>query len=149
MNMEAYLMWIWLGLTIVFIVFELITTSLTTIWFAGGGLVAFILALLKAPWWAQLAAFLVVSLVLLIFTRPVLTKVLHVGGTRTNVDSLIGQRAKVIVDINNAEGIGYAIVGGQDWSARSEDDSVVIPKDCEAVIVGVSGVKLILRPIEE
>lgn len=147
--METYLIWIWLGLTVLFVVFELVTTSLTTIWFAGGGLVAFILAILKTPWWAQVIAFIVVSVVLLIFTRPVLTKLLKVGNTKTNVDSLVGQRAKVLVDIDNAAGIGYAIVGGQDWSARSEDDAVVIPKGSEAIIVGISGVKLILRPIDK
>ena len=107
-----FIVWIWLGLLVLFIVFELMTTSLTTIWFAGGALVAFVMALVGLPVWAQIAAFFVVSIVLLIFTRPFLTKFLKVGGEKTNVDSLIGQTARVIVDINNNDSIGYALVGG-------------------------------------
>ena len=110
-----FIVWIWLGLLVLFIVFELITTSLTTIWFAGGALVAFVMALVELPVWAQIVAFFVVSIVLLIFTRPFLTKFLKVGGEKTNVDSLIGQTARVIVDINNNDSIGYALVGGQEW----------------------------------
>ncbi len=143
-NMEPVI-WIWLALLIVFIVFELSTTSLTTIWFAGGALVALILALVKAPLWAQIVVFIVVSLLLLFFTRPLLTKVLKVGTTKTNVDSLIGQRAKVIVEIDNDKEMGYAVVNGQEWTARSENDSDVIPEDEMVEIVGISGVKLIVK----
>lgn len=142
-----YIMWIWLGLLIAFVVFEIITTSLTTIWFAGGALVAFIMSIFKLPWWSELIAFCVISLLLLIFTRPFVTKLLKVGENKTNVDSLIGCRAKVIVGINNAEGIGYAVVNGQDWSARAEKDSDIIEEGAEAEIVGITGVKLILRPL--
>lgn len=144
-----FIVWIWLGLLVLFIVFELITTSLTTIWFAGGALVAFVMALVGLPVWAQIAAFFVVSIVLLIFTRPFLTKFLKVGGEKTNVDSLIGQTARVIVDINNNDSIGYALVGGQEWAARAENDNDIIPKDTLVEIVGVSGVKLIVRRKEE
>lgn len=144
-----FIVWIWLGLLVLFIVFELMTTSLTTIWFAGGSLVAFVMALVGLPVWAQIAAFFVVSIVLLIFTRPFLTKFLKVGGEKTNVDSLIGQTARVIVDINNNDSIGYALVGGQEWTARAENDSDIIPKDTLVEIVGVSGVKLIVRRKEE
>ena len=86
---------------------------------------------------------------LLIFTRPFLTKFLKVGGEKTNVDSLIGQTARVIVDINNNDSIGYALVGGQEWTARAENDNDIIPKDTLVEIVGVSGVKLIVRRKEE
>lgn len=144
-----FIVWIWLGLLVLFIVFELITTSLTTIWFAGGALVAFVMALVELPVWAQIVAFFVVSIVLLIFTRPFLTKFLKVGGEKTNVDSLIGQTARVIVDINNNDSIGYALVGGQEWTARAENDKDIIPKDTLVEIVGVSGVKLIVRRKEE
>ena len=65
---------IWLVLLIVAIVAEVLTMGLTTIWFAGGALVAIFAAILNAPVWLQVVLFLVVSLVLLIFTRPVAVK---------------------------------------------------------------------------
>lgn len=139
--------WVWLGLVAVFVIVEIATTSLTTIWFAGGALIAFVMSLFHAPVWADIIVFLVVSLILLFFTRPLATRVLKVGTSKTNVESLIGKNAKVIVGIDNNKGIGYAVVDGQEWTARSEDDSVVIPEDSMVEIVGISGVKLIVREL--
>ncbi|MGN0375407.1 MAG: NfeD family protein [Butyrivibrio sp.] len=145
--MDNPFIWIWLGLVVVFIIFEVCTTSLTTIWFAGGAMLSFILALLKAPLWTQITAFVVVSVLLLIFTRPLVEKVLKVGTSKTNIDSLIGQKAKVLVEINNDKDMGFAVVNGQEWTARAEDGSEIIPEDALVEIVAISGVKLIVKKI--
>ena len=145
--MDNPFIWIWLGLVVVFIIFEVCTTSLTTIWFAGGAMLSFILALLKAPLWTQITAFVVVSVLLLIFTRPLVEKVLKVGTSKTNIDSLIGQKAKVLVEINNDKDMGFAVVNGQEWTARAEDGSEIIPEDVIVEIVAISGVKLIVKKI--
>ena len=60
---------IWLILTIVFIVVEMITVGLTSIWFAAGSLLSLIAAALGAPFGVQLAIFFIVSVVLLLATR--------------------------------------------------------------------------------
>lgn len=137
--------WIWLVLTIILIIFEVCTTGLTSIWFAAGGVVAFILSLLKAPIWAQIIAFAVVSVLLLIFTRPLVQKVLKVGENKTNLDSLIGKSAKVITEIDNNKGTGNAVVNGQEWTARSADDSEIIPEGTIVEVVNITGVKLIVK----
>lgn len=69
-----YVIYGWLGALILFLVIEIATTSLTTIWFAGGTVVALILNLCKAPFAAQAVSFFVISLALLILARPVLDK---------------------------------------------------------------------------
>lgn len=145
--MDNPFIWIWLGLVIVLIIFEVCTTSLTTIWFAGGAMVSFILAFVKAPIWAQIVAFAVVSVLLLIFTKPILEKALKVGTAKTNIDSLIGQKAKVITEIDNNKNMGNAVVNGQEWTARAEGDSQIIPKDSIVEIVEITGVKLIVKQI--
>ena len=61
----------WLIALAVLLVIEIITLGLTTIWFAGGALVAFVLALFNVPLLVQITVFLVVSILLLLFTRPV------------------------------------------------------------------------------
>lgn len=61
---------IWLILFVVLVVFEIATMGLTTIWFAAGALIAFFASLLHATWWLQFVFFIVVSLIMLIFTRP-------------------------------------------------------------------------------
>ena len=144
--MEMYLeLWVWLGALLLFVVIELFTVGLTTIWFAGGSLVATIMALLHAPLWSQIVAFLIVSIVLLVFTRPILVKKLKLGTAKTNIDSLIGQRARVIVTIDNKKEVGYAVLNGQEWTARSSDDDVVIAEDEYVEVVAISGVKLIVK----
>ena len=54
----------WLIALAVFLVIEIITMGLTTIWFAGGSLVAFIASLIGVPVVIQIAIFLVISFVL-------------------------------------------------------------------------------------
>lgn len=90
-----YVIYGWLGALILFLVIEIATTSLTTIWFAGGTVVALILNLCKAPFAAQAVSFFVISLALLILARPVLDKAMKKNHVKTNIDSLIGEKAKV------------------------------------------------------
>ncbi len=141
--------WVWLGVLVLFVVCELITPTLTTIWFAGGALVAFVMALFKLPLFAQIAAFFAVSLVLLFFTRPVFTKIFKIGSAKTNVEGLIGRKAKVVSEIDNNRQTGCAVVGGQEWTARAEDDAEIIPADAMVEIVNISGVKLIVKRLRE
>ena len=61
---------IWLIALAVFIVIEIITLGLATIWFACGALVAFIASLLGANVTIQFVLFTVVSLASLFAVRP-------------------------------------------------------------------------------
>ena len=60
----------WVMIIVLAMVAELISVSLTSIWFAFGGVAALCLAGLGAPFWAQMAGFLVISLLSMYFTRP-------------------------------------------------------------------------------
>lgn len=141
--------WVWLGMMVVFIVFELATVGLTTIWFAIGALVAFILNMLDTPLYVQIIAFIAVSVLMLVFTRPLVIKVFKVGREKTNIDSIVGMKVRVIVEVNNNQEMGYAVLNGQEWTARSEKDDVILPENSMAEVVEISGVKLILRPVKE
>ena len=50
----------WLVILAVLLGIEIATLGLTTIWFAGGALIAFLLSLVGAPLWSQIAIFFVV-----------------------------------------------------------------------------------------
>ena len=136
----------WMILFILLLVIELLTMGLTTIWFAGGALVATLAAAVHAPLWVQIVLFLAVSALLLFFTRPVAVKYFNKDRVRTNVEGLIGQQAIVISEINNLQGIGQVTVNGQEWSARSTDEEATIPVGTVVVVEHVSGVKLIVTP---
>lgn len=116
---------IWLILFVVLVVFEIATMGLTTIWFAAGALIAFFASLLHATWWLQFVFFIVVSLIMLIFTRPFALRYVNRHTTKTNIDSVIGQTGRVIAQIDNAQASGYVTINGIEWAARSADGSVI------------------------
>lgn len=135
----------WIGLMIAFLIIEIITVGLTTIWFAGGALVALIACALGLGTVGQVILFFAVSFVLLLFTRPVAVKYLNPRHTKTNYEEAIGQKVRIIETVDNRNSTGKAIFNGVEWTARSEQDEITIPADTMAEVVAVSGVKLILK----
>lgn len=138
----------WLIGVVILLAIELLTMGLTTIWFAGGALAAFFVCLLGGNSFLQMLVFLIVSFVLLIFTRPVAAKFFNGERAKTNTDSLIGKEAKVTQTIDNFNQKGTVIVNGMEWSARTEDDTM-LPIGAKVMIKGIAGVKLIVRLKEE
>lgn len=142
--MEMESIW-WLALLIIFIVVEIATMGLTTIWFAGGAVVGFIASILGANVIIQGILFLVVSIALLVFTRPFAARYINKNHEKTNVDSLIGKRAVVTQEIDNLKETGEAKLEGKEWMARTAKESDVIPKGSVVTVIRVSGVKLIVK----
>jgi len=136
---------IWLIILVACIIIEIVTMGLTTIWFAGGALLAAIAAAFSAPLWLQILLFLIVSLVLLYLTRPVAVKYFNKDRVKTNAESLVGQQAIVISEIDNLQGIGQVTVGRQEWSARNVDDNKALPVGSVVIVRAISGVKLIVE----
>ncbi len=135
----------WMVVLILCIGIEVLTLGLTTIWFAAGALVAIFASLLYAPIFVQVILFLLVSLVLLFFTRPIAVKYFNRDRVKTNVESMVGRQAIVTGEIDNLQAKGQVTVGGQEWTARSWDDKVRIPAGTVVVVAAISGVKLIVR----
>ena len=140
---------VWLGLMIILGVIELLTLGLTSIWFAAGALVAFIVAMIGLRFSIQLIVFVVVSLVLLFFTRPLAQKYLNSGTTKTNAEALIGRTVRVTGDVSNLKDEGQVTVNGLEWTARSADDTQVFKKGDLVKVVRIEGVKLIVEKSEE
>ncbi len=135
----------WLVLLILCIGIEVATMGLTTIWFGGGALIAVLATAIGAPIWLQVVLFVVVSLVLLLFTRPIAVKYFNKDRVKTNVESLVGRQAIVISEIDNIHGVGQVTVGGQEWSARTQDDRVILKEGTVVRVVAINGVKLIVQ----
>ena len=136
---------LWLVVLIVSIGVEVATLGLTSIWFAGGAVVAVIVAAFHGPVWLQILLFFAVSLLLLIFTRPIAVRYFNRDRVRTTVESMIGRQAIVTSEIDNLQGIGQVTVGGQEWSARTEKDGLNLQPGTVVDIMAVSGVKLIVK----
>ena len=140
---------IWLFLVVVLLIIELVTVGLTTIWFAAGSVSAFLLSLAGVGIGWQIGVFLVVSIVLFVFTRPWAMKYVNKKSEKTNYEGVIGRTVKVTQEINNTEQTGKAVSDGQEWTARSADDNTVIEAGQLARVVRIEGVKLIVREKEE
>lgn len=140
---------IWLVILVALVVIELLTMGLTTIWFAGGALVATVASLFGAPLAVQVILFLAASGLLLYFTRPLAVKYFNKDRVRTNAESLVGRQAIVISEIDNLQGIGQVNVGGMEWSARTRIDGIRLPVGTVTTILGINGVKLIVEERKE
>lgn len=139
----------WLIALVAFLIIEIITLGLTTIWFAAGALISFIAAWLGQPLGVQLVLFFVVSFILLIFTRPVVQKRLNGSRVRTNVNSMIGKEGKVTELIDNFNETGRIIVDGMEWTARAADEGKRIQAGQKVVIQEIRGVKAIVNPVSD
>lgn len=140
-----FMVLVWLAAVIGFLIVELITPQLVSIWFAGGSLVGLVLAALKIHWGWQVVCFLLVSVVLLAVTRPLYHKLISKRITPTNADALIGQQALVTAAIDPATYSGLVRVRGQVWSAKSQGGSAIAAGQT-VVIQAIEGVHLVVAP---
>ncbi|MDR0302601.1 MAG: NfeD family protein [Treponema sp.] len=135
--------WVWVALVVLFVVIEAFTFGLTTIWFALAAIVMVFLSFLHIPLSIQIIIFLVISAVLLFFTRPLAIKKFKTGKEKTNVDSLAGMHALVTRQITEFDK-GEVKLNGQFWTARSEDGST-INEGTRCEVVRIEGVQAIVR----
>lgn len=139
----------WLILFVIMVTIEIITLGLTTIWFAGGAFVAFLASLFGAGPIVQIILFFTISIILLWLTRPIAIRYFNKKHIKTNAESLVGQTAIVTQTINNVQGQGQVVINGQEWTARSQEEGIVVEKDKKVTIIQISGVKLIVKEMEE
>lgn len=138
----------WGIIFVVGLVAEIVTLQLVTIWFAVGAAGAFIAAMAGLGFAGQLAVFVLVSVILLLVTRPLLAKLRVQHTTRTNADRNIGETAVILEEVNPAQGTGRARSNGVDWIAISETGEI-LPAETIVLIVRIEGAKLIVRKAEE
>ncbi len=141
--MIEILIWFWLGLFLLAVIFEAATVDFVAIWFAVGSVPAFILAIVGAPIWLQVSTFLVITIVLISFTRPYMLRYFKTNQIKTNAQSVIGKTATVSMVILPNE-IGAVKLRGQEWSAIA---SSKIEVGTEVRILEIEGVKLIVEAI--
>lgn len=140
---------LWLVVVVAFLVVELSTVTLTSIWFAAGGLIALIVAMLGGDFAFQMIAFLIGSFGMFFATKPWADKVINAKKIRTNADRVVGEEVRVLERINNLDQTGRVVVRGQDWMARTEDDNIIIEQGDLVRVLRISGVKVIVERVKE
>lgn len=137
--------WVWVAVTVICIVVETLTLSLTTIWFGISAFVMVFLAFTPIPFVAQLFIFVVVALILLIFTRPILKQKLNKNKIATNYERIIGQIALVTKKID-AINKGSIKINGMEWTAAVNED-IILEEGSKCVIEKIEGVTAFVKKI--
>lgn len=133
---------LWIVLIIVFAVVEIGTVGLTAIWFAGGALIALLAQLIGMNLYGQIILFIVVSAVLMIFTRPWALKYLKPRLVKTNYETVVGENVCLIETVDNLKGTGTAIYKGQEWTARAYEEGKIFEAGKIVQVKEIRGVTL-------
>lgn len=137
--------YIWIAIIILLALVEVMTVNLTTIWFVASGLVALALSFVTDNFLLQVGVFSLLGIVLLITTRPILTKWLHGKKEKTNLDRIIGMKGIVTEPISKNK-MGEVKVDGKRWTAYAEQELLT---EEVVKILEITGVKVKVEKWEE
>lgn len=135
---------LWIGAVIAFVIIEAATYQLVSVWFAVGSIGGMIAYMLNFDFGAQMAVFLILSVIALICLRPLSMKILKPKGFKTNADSLVGREILITKNVSNVNSSGEGKINGMTWTVRSADGSEFNEGDV-AVVKKIEGVKLIVE----
>ncbi|HCT16951.1 MAG TPA: NfeD family protein [Ruminococcaceae bacterium] len=138
------MLWIWIGLIVIFVIVEAATVQLVTVWFAVGGIAGLIAYAFGLEIWMQILIFAVVSAVALAVTRPFVKRFTKGRKQPTNADRYIGQEATVTEPISNELSKGAVRIGGLEWTARTVDNSEA-DKGERVIVEAIEGAKLLVK----
>lgn len=139
----------WAIVFVMFVVAELATVQLVSIWFALGALATLIFTVIfeETGLLAQLGVFIIASGIFLLITFPWLKKRRKKGHISTNQELYIGMTATVIQEINGNSSTGRVRLNGVDWNAApARSENGVIPVESIVIVEKVIGTKLLVTP---
>ncbi|MFF1411259.1 NfeD family protein [Streptomyces sp. NPDC058289] len=100
---------------------------------------------LPLPW--QFLVFALVSTVAVVFVRPVaLRRLSPPPGERFGVDALIGEAAIVTSEVSRLG--GRVRIGGEEWTARAYDETLVLPPGTTVDVMEIKGTTALVYPRE-
>ncbi len=138
--------WIaWLVVAVFFLVVEMLTTTLVSIWFVPAAIITCLLTFVIDSVVWQIAIFVVLSAVFMVVARKIYKK--HIKKPVDDVDQnekLLGKAALVTEDTNAIS--GRILVGDVYWRAVSENGNT-IPKGETVVIKSVNGTTLVINKL--
>jgi membrane protein implicated in regulation of membrane protease activity len=138
---------LWLIFAVVLGLAELFTLTAALGLLGGAALITAGFAAIGLPLPAQLVVFAIASTLGILLIRPAAYR--HMNRPqlhRFGVDALVGKPAYVIQDVT---GLGGRVrIGGEEWTARAYDDSLVIPAGAIVHVMEISGTTAVVYPRE-
>lgn len=143
------LMWFWLSVMVVCVLIEALTLALTSVWAAIAALIMIFVSQTGLPFKWQLLLFLVLTIALIVTTRPFAVKKLKLGKNKTNVNSLIGQEVLVVKKISPFQKGEVKAKNGVIWTVQNADpqSSTEISEGTVCTIEKIDGNTLSVKPL--
>lgn len=143
--MELWL--IWLVLAVALGVAEIFTLTAALGVLGAAALVPAVLAAFGAPLPIQLVMYGVAATLGVVLVRPVALRHMHTPQLeRFGVDALVGKHAYVLREVTDRDGL--VRIDGEEWTARTFDESTVIPVGAAVDIMRISGTTAVVYPRE-
>ena len=133
---------LWLVVGIVFLIIELMTTALVSIWFVPAAIITCLLSFVIDGFLWQTAMFVVLSAVFMVICRKIYNKHIKKTDDVNKNEKIIGKTATVAEDTNDIT--GRVLVGDIYWKAVSEN-SETISKGETVTIKGINGTTLVVN----
>lgn len=142
--LNIYDIWIWLTLVIIFLVIEGATMMLTTIWAAVASFPLIFIAKTSLGFQWQVLIFVILTLALVILTRPLATKKFKLGKFKTNIESFQNQEFIVVEKVSRLKKGTVKSSNGVVWNAKTLDNIEISPNTmCK--VVSVEGNTLVVE----
>jgi membrane protein implicated in regulation of membrane protease activity len=138
---------IWIILAVVLGVAEIFTLTAALGLLGGAALLTAATAALGLPLPFQLLVFTLVSAAGLVLVRPLARR--HIRQPqlqRFGIEALVGKPAYVIAEVTGQA--GRVRIGGEEWSARAYDESLVIPTGTTVEVIEIEGATALVYPRE-
>ena len=137
----------WLSAGVLLGVAEMLSLDLVLIMLATGAVAGMVVAVIGAPFAAQVIVAAGVSVAMLAVVRPALAKRLH-GGPELSLGhgKLVGQRGVVTEEITGLQ-TGRIKVGGEIWSAAPYDENVTIAPGDTVEVLQIKGATAYVHPV--
>lgn len=137
----------WALALVAFVIAEVVTVQLVSIWFAAGALVTMICTyLFELSLLSQLGIFIIASTLFLVVSLPLIKKRRQRSYVGTNSELDVGKHASVIEEIRIDKGTGRVALNGVNWSAVPENENDIIPVGSIVIVKKVLGAKLMVAP---
>lgn len=136
---------IWLGVVIAFVIVEVLSLGLTSIWFSAGALVAMLATLVGINFVGQFVIFTISTLIFMVLLKPLTAKFFLKNTTKTNFDRIIGDIGVVVKSIGVET--GEVKIDGKVWTAIAEVEFEEIELGSKVEILEINGVKLKVRKV--
>ncbi|MEU8250757.1 NfeD family protein [Nonomuraea sp. NPDC048916] len=138
---------IWIILAVVLGVAEIFTVTMALGLLGAAALLTAATAAIGLPVPLQLLVFVLSSAAGLVVIRPIATR--HVRQPqlkRFGVEALVGKPAYVVAEVTGRE--GRVRIGGEEWSARAYDETLVIPAGATVDVIEIEGATALVYPRE-